>query len=45
MFCRSWVGAIATMTLQSSEPLAMMLSLWGQNSMSRTGPVWPHTVG
>lgn len=34
-----------TMTLQSSEPLAMMLSLWGQNSMSRTGPVWPHTVG
>lgn len=34
-----------TMTLQSSEPLAMTRSLWGDQSMSNTGPVWPHTVG
>lgn len=34
-----------TMTVQSSEPLAMTSSLWGHQSMSRTGPVCPHTVG
>lgn len=34
-----------TMTMQSSEPLAMTSSLWGHQSMSRTGPVCPHTVG
>lgn len=34
-----------TMTVQSSDPLAMTSSLWGHQSMSRTGPVCPHTVG
>lgn len=34
-----------TMTVQSSEPLAMTWSLWGHQSMSSTGPVCPHTVG
>lgn len=34
-----------TITVQSSEPLAMTWSLCGHQSMSSTGPVWPHTVG
>lgn len=34
-----------TITVQSSEPLAMIWSLCGHQSMSKTGPVCPHTVG
>lgn len=34
-----------TMTVQSSEPLAMTLSLCGHQAMSSTGAVWPQTVG
>lgn len=34
-----------TMIVVSSEALAMTLSLWGHQSMSSTGAVWPLTVG
>lgn len=34
-----------TFTVQSSEALAMTLSLWGDHWMSNTGPVWPQTDG
>lgn len=39
------INRVLTITVQSSEPLAMTWSLWGHQSMSNTGPVWPHTVG
>lgn len=45
VFMRPWSGICHTLTTQSSEPLAMMLSLWGHHAISRTGPLWPPTRG
>jgi len=38
-------GICQTFTTQSSEPLAITLSLCGHHAISNTGPLWPPTTG
>ena len=42
---RPWSGICQTLTVVSSDELAIILSLNGHHAISNTGPLWPATNG